>query len=588
MVDARTLQKPDYNIYPSASEFQLHKNGSDQVLRIRRDTGEIIVEEKTGEFQARGIDCYGLMGILSLKATKYLIVITQARFIGKIHLSYIYRVEAVDFISYASPSHLAASSNKSVDDYYISMIQKTIDTKTFYFAYDYDLTHNLQRISGFNEFQKGLKHWERAEYKFHWNHNMSEELIKIQAHDWILPIMNGFIQIESTQFDGHDLEYILISRRDHRRTGARYCRRGLDKQGHSVNFAETEQIIVYTHNNKTTMCSYVQTRGSIPLLWHQKVDLSYMPKGRIIGNSEENATSAKLHFNELMEVYGDQALVNLVDKKGNQKEMGQAFSDLVDTLKLDRIKQYVWFDFHSECKKMQWQNLSRLVKLVERNLDEFNFFRMSIDITGEWGDEVSHESQVGAFRTNCMDSLDRTNVVQSVFARNLLHRQLHALGILGTPNEDPFCPFPEPLESVFRDFWVNNANTMSVMYSGTDALKKDFTKYGKRTFRGVYDDGLNSGIRYILNNFYDGARQDTVDIFLGNIDPFKNDKRQKPGVSVPLTLLLVALFFIYFGSSFLVGDGILWWITVFSLLFLLTKIKKPFGSKLVNKPTIDS
>lgn len=38
-------------------------------------------------------------------------------------------------------------------------------------------------------------------------------------------------------------------------------------------------------------------------------------------------------------------------------------------------------------------------------------------------------SQKGVFRTNCMDCLDRTNVVQSVIARNILHRQLNVLGI---------------------------------------------------------------------------------------------------------------------------------------------------------------
>lgn len=65
------------------------------------------------------------------------------------------------------------------------------------------------------------------------------------------------------------------------------------------------------------MCSYVQTRGSIPLLWTQKVDVSYMPKARVVGKPEENAAAATLHFNELTGAYGDQVLVNLIDKKGN-------------------------------------------------------------------------------------------------------------------------------------------------------------------------------------------------------------------------------------------------------------------------------
>jgi phosphatidylinositol 4-phosphatase len=37
---------------------------------------------------------------------------------------------------------------------------------------------------------------------------------------------------------------------------------------------------------------------------------------------------------------------------------------------------------------------------------------------------------MGVVRTNCMDNLDRTNVVQSVLARWSLNKQLRALGIL--------------------------------------------------------------------------------------------------------------------------------------------------------------
>ena len=37
--------------------------------------------------------------------------------------------------------------------------------------------------------------------------------------------------------------------------------------------------------------------------------------------------------------------------------------------------------------------------------------------------------QTGVFRTNCMDCLDRTNVVQSLIARRSLESQLRQLGI---------------------------------------------------------------------------------------------------------------------------------------------------------------
>lgn len=59
----------------------------------------------------------------------------------------------------------------------------------------------------------------------------------------------------------------------------------------------------------------------------------------------------------------------------------------------------------------------------------------------------------------------------------------------------------------FNNLWADNADYMSIQYSGTPALKTDFTRYGKRTFTGLMCDGYFSVKRYFLNNFYDGKRQ---------------------------------------------------------------------------------
>ena len=71
--------------------------------------------------------------------------------------------------------------------------------------------------------------------------------------------------------------------------------------------------------------------------------------------------------------------------------------------------------------------------------------------------------------------------------------------------------------------WADNADAVSTQYSGTGALKNDFTRTGKRNMRGgtqtaitsfflklriaVLNDGVNSMMRYYLNNFVDGFRQ---------------------------------------------------------------------------------
>jgi hypothetical protein len=69
------------------------------------------------------------------------------------------------------------------------------------------------------------------------------------------------------------------------------------------------------------------------------------------------------------------------------------------------------------------------------------------------------------------------------------------------------------LEKIFRESWTDNADTMSILYSGTPALKTDFTRTGKRTYPGAINDGVNSVTRYYINNFTDGYYTDCLDFF---------------------------------------------------------------------------
>ena len=77
------------------------------------------------------------------------------------------------------------------------------------------------------------------------------------------------------------------------------------------------------------------------------------------------------------------------------------------------------------------------------------------------------------FRTNCIDCLDRTNVVQSMLARNNLQCVLVRLGVLGEGTRvDQQLVF----EDLFKNVWADHADMISIQYSGTGALKTDFTR----------------------------------------------------------------------------------------------------------------
>lgn len=62
---------------------------------------------------------------------------------------------------------------------------------------------------------------------------------------------------------------------------------------------------------------------------------------------------------------------------------------------------------------MRWDRLAVLIDRLAHEQDEFGYFLLLRD-----GTLASQQS--GVFRTNCIDCLDRTNVVQSMLARRSL------------------------------------------------------------------------------------------------------------------------------------------------------------------------
>ena len=81
---------------------------------------------------------------------------------------------------------------------------------------------------------------------------------------------------------------------------------------------------------------------------------------------------------------------------------------------------------------------------------------------------------------------------------------------------------------------------MSNLYTGTPALKTDFTRTGKRTYRGAMNDGINSVTRYYINNFTDGYFCDCLDLMTLKIN--KDFKIKKRTMLTPMRKQFVCLF----------------------------------------------
>lgn len=274
--------------------------------------------------------------------------------------------------------------------------------------------------------------------------------------------------------------------------------------------------------------------------------------------------------------------------------------------------EYTWFDFHEECKKMKYENLSKLLKTssVAQALNQFDFFHAVLDKSACF-DNLRHDLanlegvevasvQKGVFRVNCIDCLDRTNVVQTVFGRNILHKMLNKLSICENPSGEPFEGFNPVFEERFKNMWADHGDYLSMAYSGTGALKSDFVRKGKRSMKGNIQDGINSCKRFFINNFNDGHNQDCHDYFLMKLNPkkdnFKEHSTSNLKIITPVALILAFTLYHFLTGVALPAEyednfgrrvlRLLIFLGVFFLTFrmIFNTVKKI----IIDTPTIDS
>lgn len=366
-------------------------------------------------------------------------------------------------------------------------------------------SHKLDNTGHVSEPNPTLPLWRRVDRKYWWNEWLAKPFIDAGLHPYVLPIMQGYCQISAFDIpeDGAEgpvpVDYVLISRRSRDRAGLRYQRRGVDDDAHVANFVETETIMRVVREGKTNVFSYVQIRGSIPLYWTQTgYGLKPPPVLAADRTHEQNLDAMKRHFGRTVPLYGPHTIVNLAEQHGKEAAVTQGYRDCMAELLLPDV-QYHEYDFHVETKGMKYENISKLIDKMDRTFEHQGFLWIS--------DDNVLSTQKGAFRVNCIDCLDRTNVVQSAFARHVLQTQLRAVALVGGTEDN---------DLIFNDVWANNGDAISRAYAGTSALKGDFTRTGKRDLSGLLNDGVNSLARMYTSTFSDWFCQAVIDFMLGH------------------------------------------------------------------------
>lgn len=446
----------------------------------------------------------GLLGILRLPSARYAVLATQARRAGSLPASNIYSVSRVKLV------RLSANPPLRNDKELTTAIAKTLDGGALYFALDTDLTRCTQARAS-----HGVAN------AFWWTWPLAERLGS-QGWGWSLRTVYGFVgthvmRFQSTALASGSGEFNLtiVSRRSRRRAGTRYITRGVDAMGDVANFVETEQV-AWAEERPTIYSSFVIIRGSVPVFWRQDNGIA-RPAPELDGVLTASRKAFRTHFDEITRSYGGVSAVSLVDKKGSEGVLADAFErhfdlDLRD-LDVPLPPKLVAFDFHTHCAGKEYERgLGKLLERLRQDVEVYGIFARGLEATGK------NSTQHGVFRVNCVDCLDRTNVVQSLLSRVVLNMQLEAIfspELLGAEASAMPRVYGES-EDRFKHVWGDNADAVSKQYSGTGALKTDFTRTGKRSTTGLIGDGMKSVMRMYYKNFVDEGRQEVIDILCGN------------------------------------------------------------------------
>ncbi|KAK1923278.1 inositol/phosphatidylinositol phosphatase [Papiliotrema laurentii] len=550
-------------------------------LYVDRRTGRMALNEDAGVPYGREkvITCYGIIGVLSLATTDFLLIITARTPSCRLLSHPIYLATDFRLLPLSPLSTSSTILDHPVEKELISLVEQGLKSAKLWFSYGWDLTNTLQRQKELEEAGHGVGKWplwKRADDRFFWNKFLSSKMLDLTENGgvdlsrFILPVVYGSVELRSASVNNRDLLFLLISRRSRYRVGTRYFSRGIDVRGNVANFNETEQIVLLDplpENGEPLRpgrvdgrerLSFVQVRGSVPLFWAEINNLRYKPDLQIM-DIPETTTALKAHLQQMIDTYHRVTLVNLVNHKGHELPVKEAFEKSIKAVveadpAIGAKTNYVYFDFHTECRKMRFDRVSLLIDRLAPSLTEEGWFHSvtpPITNLGTSGGETSVISrQTGVVRSNCMDCLDRTNVSQSALGKWALTQQLRSAGVLSV--KETIEDHPEFM-AIFRNMWADHGDSISCVYAGTGALKSDYTRTGKRSREGMVQDGINSVMRYVKNNFFDGDRQDAFDILTGawvakkgGIPPLTDTRpvlmRSMPYIlAFALTMILAAL-----------------------------------------------
>ncbi|PRW58397.1 phosphoinositide phosphatase SAC1 [Chlorella sorokiniana] len=503
-------------------------------------------------------EAHAIIGCVQFLEGPYLLLCTKRRFLGAICGHKVYGIDATALLPVLCPvahRQLFGSAQPSTAEVrYRKLLAGVQLSRDFFFSYSWPVHQTAQRTFGQvpEQWWTGGISSNAAEgcggaFGSHrvWNEFLSRPLREALAesgsggagsssgdcHRWVVPLAHGFFEQRPLALLGRTLTLTLVARRSRQFAGTRYLKRGVTDRGFVANDVEIEQIVEAGVDWKTgqpLLSSVVQVRGSIPLHWAQRPDSSMLKPEIVLHRFDPLYAATRRHFELLREQYGDPVcvldLVKRVERRPRESVLGQEFAAAVRYLNqrlppgqdAQRV-QYSAFDLSHKAKTAKKQLLTDLQRLQEPVLHATGIFVSAGRHGGAAGAPAGPaREQHGVLRTNCIDSLDRTNVAQFTYGMLALGQQLHALGIAESAWLDPGSSLARHL----MDSYEQMGHTLALQYGGSEAHATFFQRQRGDWEAATQSRDLLTSVRRFYSGMYtDAEKQDALNVFLGSFRP---------------------------------------------------------------------
>lgn len=163
------------------------------VLSLSRDSNPSVRATDHANIPAIAVrkSIHGILGVVKLPLTTFLVTVSQKRKVGDVEGHAIYRVESTDFIPISSTPP-SSSTEVDAQRQCQALLRDAINTPYFYFSYTGDLTNTRQRQALASQ-EAGDSKWKKADKRFLWNYHMAGEFLQLATSSTLKTDMSHFL-----------------------------------------------------------------------------------------------------------------------------------------------------------------------------------------------------------------------------------------------------------------------------------------------------------------------------------------------------------------------------------------------------------